>query len=192
MKTALVTLALATASLLTLSPATLAGPTTVVTFGADSKLWIEGDSTLHRYHSTARSWQLNATMAPDQSGFTRLEAVVPVKELKSGDGGLDKNMYATLKADQFPSIRFTLSRGKLKGAGPNVQADAEGRLTIAGVDRPVTLHAEGTLTGTTLHLTGVKELKMSEFGITPPVMMMGAITCSDAIEVHYDLVGQVK
>lgn len=182
--------ALGATALFTATPAGVAGPATGISFSADSKLWVEGDSTLHRYHSTAQSWQLNASMTP--SGFSKLEAVVPVKELKSGDGGLDKNLWATLKADQYPSIRFTLTRGTMKTSGSTVTVDAEGRLSIAGVDKPTTVHAEGTLNGTTLRLTGVKALTMSEFGITPPTLMLGAIKCSDKIEVHYDLVGQVK
>lgn len=174
------------------APASSATAVSGLAFTSESRIWLEGDSTLHRYKSAAKAWQLTARPTAT-GGLADLEAVVPVRELKSGDAGLDKNLYAALKADKFPAIRFSAGTGDLNVAATGA-ADARvaGTLTIAGAKKPVTLTAVGRLTDGTLRLKGSKALLMSDFGIEPPVLMLGAIKCTDAITVHYDLVARVK
>jgi polyisoprenoid-binding protein YceI len=184
--------ALCGVALLSSAPAVTAARVTGLTFSNESKIWLEGDSTLHRYKSTARTWQLTAKPSAT-GGLADLEAVVPVRELKSGDAGLDKNLYAAIKADKFPTIRFSADTGDMDVAtGGAAEARVAGTLTIAGVKKPVTLTAAGKLSDGTLRLKGSKALLMSDFGIQPPVLMLGAIKCTDAITVHYDLIARVK
>lgn len=184
--------ALCGAALLGGAPAVTAAKVTGLAFSSESRIWLEGDSTLHRYKSAARTWQMTARPTP-AGGLRDLEAVVPVRELKSGDAGLDKNLYAAMKADQFPTIRFSAASGELDlAASGAAEARVAGTLTIAGTKKPVTVTAAGKLSGDTLRLKGSKALLMSDFGIQPPVLMLGAIKCTDAITVHYELVAQVK
>jgi polyisoprenoid-binding protein YceI len=175
------------------APASFADKPAGIVFSSQSKIWLEGDSTLHRYHSTARQFQLSAALSAGKGGegsLSHLELVLPVNELKSGEGGLDDNLYKALKASDYPTIRFLTTGGKLHvSPAGDVDATAEGTLAIAGVEHPVTVHAEGKLTGNTLHLTGTKAVSMSEFGVKPPALFLGAVKCADRIEVHFDLVG---
>lgn len=183
------------ASFAALAPLSLAEGAHHITFSPESKIWLDGDSTLHKYHSAARQFQVAGTLSstkPD-ARVTGLSVVVPVRGLKSGEGGLDDNMYKALKADRFPTIRFTETGATVHlGANGAVSVDATGRLAIAGTERSVTVHADGRLNGSTLHLAGTKAIKMSEFGIQPPVLLAGAIKCSDKIVVGYDLVGRLS
>jgi len=61
-------------------------------------------------------------------------------------------------------------------------------LTIAGVTKQVTLqgkiteNADGSAT-----ITGSRKIKMSEFGITPPSFMLGALKVGDEVTVEYTL-----
>jgi len=107
---------------------------------------------------------------------------IPVRGLKSGEGALDDNLYKALKADRFPTIRFAATNCHVGSAG----VDADGQLSVAGRTQPVSVHAHGDLA----HLTGTVELRMSQFGVQPPVLLAGAIRCRDAITVHFDLVGR--
>lgn len=147
-----------------------------VTFAPTSKIWLEGDSTLHRYHSTATQWTLRA-----DSELHALAVEIPVRGLKSGEGALDDNLYKALKADRFPTIRFAAQHCRIQGK----QIEAAGQLTVAGVSRPVTVHA----TGDASHVTGTVELAMTSFGVQPPVLLAGAIKCSDKLVVKFDLAG---
>src|SRR5688572_13691979 len=70
----------------------------------ESRLWLEGDSTLHSYQSSATEF----AVAFDMSGakpfdeairtgtMKAVQVQVPVKALKSGKGGLDKRLWKAL------------------------------------------------------------------------------------------------
>lgn len=134
----------------------------------DSVLWLEGDSTLHPYSSTTTVM----VVAGDASGFT---LTVPIKELKSGKGGLDKNLRKHLKED----VVFTM----IKAEPPLYK----GTLKVAGVEKDVVLEPKVEKTEKMYRVTGSHELKMSDFGIKPPTMMMGAIKTADKVVVKFDV-----
>lgn len=176
-----------------LSPAALAAG---VEFQPSSKLWFEGESTLHPYKATSKSWQIKATVTPGKdvsiSDITQLEVVIPAKSLKSGDGALDNNMYGAMNADKYPSIKFVMSNAKVTNAsGGDIEVTADGTLTIAGQERTTKIVAKGEVNGDTIKVKGSKEIKMSDFGVKPPVLMFGAIKVTDKITVKYDLVGKI-
>lgn len=169
-----------------------------VKFLPTSKIWLDGESNIHPYRSEATQWQVKATasMDPQRTGGPRLadlEVVIVVKGLKSGNGGLDDQMYKALKAERFPTIRFSPGKGTLGiSATGQVDARSDGQLAVAGVIRPTVVQAVGSVKGANFHVTGRKELSMRDFGIVPPALLFGAITCSDRIVIHFDLLGKVE
>lgn len=181
-------IALTATALLAWAPASRADQPSRIVFLPESKLWLEGNSTLHPYQSRAQQWQIASPTTPGAPWVI----TIPVRGLKSGEGALDDNMYRTLNADQFPTIRFVSKTCRLRITGAAVEAVAEGRLALAGAERTVSVVATGTMAGETVRLSGEKELKMTDFGVNPPVLLGGMIRCSDRIVVHYDLVGRVS
>ncbi len=160
-----------------------------------SSLSLHGDSSLHPFVSTTTQIRASAVVDPankvlPNGALKHLEIVVPVKTIKSHEGGLDKNMYKALKADVFPDITFSLSKYEMRPSTVSSGAfhvRAEGQLRITDHEKPVILESEATLDGSSLHVTGEYALLMSEYGIKPPTMMMGAIKVRDPIVVRYDL-----
>lgn len=160
-----------------------------------SRLWLEGDSTLHPYRSDASTFTFSLSLPPGlslsevlaQGATAALKLVVPVKGLRSEHSGLDGNLRKALKADKNPDIIFTLDSYKVaKGTASDV-VTAAGRLSVAGVERPA--EVAGTLTlkdGRTL-LTGEKALLMTDFGVKPPVMMFGAVKTADKVTVRFEM-----
>ena len=138
-----------------------------------STLWLEGDSTLHRYSSTATVISVELDSDAGLAQATALTVKVPVAGLKSGHAGLDKNLQKALKAEEFPEIVFSLASYKAQ--------EATGTLSIAGVAKPavVKVAVNGTV------VTGEHELKMSDFGVKPPKMMMGAVKTDDKVVVKF-------
>ena len=172
-----------------------------VKLGPGSVLWLDGTSSLHEYES--RTSQLGFDMARDpathdpadaadlaemirHSGIRSVDVKVPVGTLRSGKSGLDRNMMKTLHADQYPDIRFHLARYTASGAD-TVDISAEGTLTVSGQERPVTLEARAYRGPGGVWLEGTHGLRMTEFGIKPPTMMMGAIKVGDPVTIHYKL-----
>ena len=159
---------------------------------AASALTLHGDSTLHRFSSTATVVNATAsleTAAADaslsqafQDGKPALALTVQVSGLKSGKSGLDENMYKALKAAKFPEIRFILS--SLKTVPEPLAA---GSLTIAGVSRPIEFQVAFAASEETLTARGSYDLKMSDYGIKPPKMMLGAIKTRDEITIRFEV-----
>lgn len=178
------------------APATLAAKGPSIDFGSESKVWMEGDSTLHPYKSTSSKFEIKAALTgpkAQDASLADLVVEIPVKSLKSGEGPLDTNLYKTMEASKYPTIRFNMSDAKVKvSPSGDVDVNAEGILTIHGQEKKVDLTAEGKLTGNTIRLKGKKALLMSDFGVKAPVLMFGAIKCTDKITVGFDLVGELK
>ncbi|HEY9898213.1 MAG TPA: YceI family protein [Pantanalinema sp.] len=163
-----------------------------ISISPESKIWVEGDSTLHAFSFKSKNHNVEASGSGSGPRLDKLDVEIPVKGLKSGDGALDGNMYRAMEADKYPTIRFSLSNAKVKAAaGGDVDVDATGTLTIAGTEKPITLKAEGSLDGKTFRLKGSKELMMSDYGVKPPVisLLIAKISVKDRIVVKYDLTG---
>jgi hypothetical protein len=177
-----------------------------LSLGSGSELWLEGTSTLHEYQS--RTKELRLTMARDSaeadpagtdqliglvqaSKIRAVDVEVPVKSLHSPKGaGLDKNLWKALQADTHPTIRFRLDHYTLTPhatAGDTIPIRADGFLTVAGQERPVSMDAVAYHTPGGLGLAGHQALRMSEFGIRPPTMMLGTLRVDDRVTVHYRL-----
>jgi polyisoprenoid-binding protein YceI len=161
---------------------------------------IEGDSSLHKWSSTATvvamSFRLADGAPPTLAEAIRaskvagLEVRVSAAGLHSGEGsGMDKNMRAALKADKFPDIVYELDHYELvKGAdGATRTAKAAGRLTIAGQTKDITMEVELRPGAGTVALRGSYTLDMSDFGIKPPTLMLGAIKVRDPVTIRFDL-----
>jgi polyisoprenoid-binding protein YceI len=170
-----------------------------------SKLWLTGSSTLHEF--TCKASKLSATFDLDAErgnaaggdavvGLIRAKAVhsmvviVDVAGLHSGKDGLDRNMYKALQADKHPRIRFRMAGYDLSDVGPShdMNIDAQGTLEVAGVEREIHVVATARREGDRVRMTGSAPLRMTQFNIKPPTMMMGAMRTSDAVVVHFDLV----
>ena len=157
---------------------------------SSSVLWLEGDSTLHPYSSTATVLEATLTL-PDEPmaalarrAPARLELRVPVKELRSAHAGLDKNLRAALRAEEHPFIGFSLSTYTASGG----RVSAQGTLTVAGSTRAATIEAAYAVDGAGgLMLRGEKALLMTEFGVHPPTLMLGAVKTADRVVVKFRL-----
>ena len=194
-----------TAALLTLAPSLARGQTApaAVGLGAGSVLWLEGTSTMHDYESKTSALKLTLSREAAQAdpadaaaleawlkagGLKGLDLVVPVTTMRSSKDGLDKNMFKALKTNEFPDIRFQMSGSEFGVArGDTLPVSAKGTLSIAGQQRAVTVQGHLVRAGDGVWLEGSHPMKMSEFGIKPPKMMMGTIKVHDPVVVRYRL-----
>lgn len=166
---------------------------------ATGKVSLHGESSLHPYHADTE--RFTAVFALDegatgsfsdivQAGHVRSLAVtIPVKTLKSGDNGLDKNMWAALKEPQFPTVTLRVDRYKFDAAGKDgaLKGKVTASLTIAGVTKSVELDTTATPTPTGVRFAGQLDLLMSQYGIKPPELMFGVIKTADKVTIQFDV-----
>ncbi len=178
------------------------GPSRRLFIQPESKLWLEGKSTLHDY-SFSNS-EITGTIELDSSYYTtkdlteiknlfsQVEIVIPVKKIRSENEKMNENMYEALKAEEHPNILFRLiesgivsdsSRGN---QGPEIKI--KGKLSVAGkeniIEMNVTL-AKGE--NGSLGVRGSKELLMTDFNIDPPSFMLGILKTDNRVVVKFDL-----
>lgn len=158
-------------------------------------LRVEGDSTLHKW--TAKAAVLTLDVEPAE-GLTPAAAIaagkvkalkltVPVAELTSGEKSLDKNMRKAMKSDKFPEVVYDLGAAGVAASSGALAASTTGQLTIAGEKREIAMRLALVPADGAVAVRGSYELKMSDFGIEPPKLMMGAIKVKDAVTVRFDL-----
>jgi polyisoprenoid-binding protein YceI len=97
------------------------------------------------------------------------------KSIRTNLGQRDSPIRTALGAFQFPTITFVPK--ELRALEPAVRSDGAfraqllGEMSIKGAARPVSFAVEGRLDDAALTGTALGELKMTEFGITPPKTM---------------------
>lgn len=162
-------------------------------------LRVEGDSTLHKWglktDAVTMTFQL-AEGAPEslseavkESMVKSVEVTIQVADLKSWEAGLAGNMRKAMNAKKYPDIVYRLDHyeGTKAEGGGFATATTSGTLTIAGVTKPVTFGMEIRPGPQGDFVKGSYTLKMSDYGIKPPTLMLGAIKTRDPITIVFDL-----
>ena len=144
-----------------------------------SSLYIQGTSTLHDWESVVKKIEASAKMNSD--ALSEIKFIAEVKSIKSGKSGMDKNTYKAMKAEEFPQVTFESDRLTID----NVSLVGEGLLTIAGTSKtiPVSLKISS---GDEISISGEINIKMTDYGITPPVAVFGTIKTGDDIKIKLE------
>lgn len=165
---------------------------------AGSELTFEGTSTLHAFHCKTTTMtaavQVDSRYAETKLSQVKqplktVELVIPVKSIKCGSSGLENNMYKTLKADKFPEIRYTLSTYEIPSSTDDgVTLQSIGTLTVAGQQKTIamSIKAERQVDGSAT-AAGTQDVLMTDFGIKPPVFMLGTLRTGNKIVVSFKL-----
>lgn len=164
---------------------------------ASATVSLTGTSNVHDYTASTTDVRLTTIDLHDvaagdpidrllQPGvLAGLEVTIPAVSLTSPRDGIDKNMHKALKVQQYPQIRFRL---RALTAVDNGAYRAAGTLTLAGVEKDVTLNLQVVPNGSRLTVTGTTDLLMTDFGITPPKALMGMVKAHPKVAIAIDLV----
>lgn len=171
------------------------GRSASIPFSAESRVWFTGSSNIRRF--TCRAERLEGgvellagtPLAEISRGAQPLDAgeiIIPVSGLDCGIGAMNRHLREALHGDAHPTVDFRLDGYDVL---PGDTLRVEGRLTIAGTERPVTLlgAAERDDSGV-MHVRGSHELRVTDFGVKPPRRFLGLLKVRDRVTVHYDMV----
>lgn len=155
------------------------------------KLTIKGTSSLHDWESTVDKLEAKGSFVISNNKLSDIRDVVvkiPVKAIKSTKGKImDNKTWEAFDHESNPVITFAL-KGKQINAEESTIA-ATGSLTMAGVTKTINLELTyKVLPGGELEITGSQKLAMSEYKMTPPTAMMGAIKVGDEVVVNISIV----
>lgn len=124
---------------------------------------------------------------------TRMRLQIPIAALECGNAVMEHDMRKALRAARYPSIGYRFVRlleARYEPAGP-VPAFAlrvEGELSLAGASRVVPVEITATqVAPNRFRLRGGMPLRMTDFGVQPPVALLGLIRARDELWVSVDL-----
>ncbi|MBC7879972.1 MAG: YceI family protein [Anaerolineae bacterium] len=130
------------------------------------------------YNWTGTTSGVSGTLSfDDQTGeILKAEVEVDLATLDSGNGLRDGRMRNEfLQTDKFPKATLTIDKlegypkfSEWKKWGTKQTGKIYGQLTIRNITRPVIWDAEAIYLGKELKVNAKGQIKMTDFGITPP------------------------
>ena len=173
-------------------PLLVAAAALPLTFQSGSRVWVSGTSTVRSYRceSTQLGGSANAAGTEvAQLAQGRGDLTIPISSLDCSNGTMNGHMRNALKAQQNPVIRFRATSVAVTPSGVTTgTVRLTGPLTIAGQTREVTINANAAWQGGRLHLTGSKQLTMTDFGVQPPRLMAGTMRVHPPVTIGFDVV----
>ncbi|GAC1381427.1 MAG: hypothetical protein NVSMB45_06220 [Ginsengibacter sp.] len=160
----------------------------------DLTLSLKGTSNLHNWEMKATHCvsKLELGMNTDQKiiSISKMDFILPVKNLKSEWKAMDKNTYKALKTDISPNIDFTLISAKVTSTGLNSYSiSSVGNMLIAGVSKETELTSKVVYDpiNKSLSISGTKKIKMTDYNIQPPKALLGTIKTGDDVSITYEI-----
>lgn len=164
-----------------------------VRLNGSSRIWVEGDSSMHAYKSTSSVVNMKTygtlNVQPDSLTqlavdkkfapyiddlFKNMKVSIDVTSFRSPTPGFDSKFYETLKADSHPEIAFKPSTYKItkdKNSSDLFILSMDGVVRVAGKEKAISLTSHVKILGDKAVISGQKELFMTDFGIKPPELL---------------------
>jgi len=167
-------------------------------FAPQSRIWIEGTSTVrgfsckaNRVEGAVDAQSGVATVAEGKHAVQTARLTVPVAALDCGNGTMNEHMRKALRADASPTIEYRLTGYDVSApASGSAPVQMKGTLRIAGQEVPIVIPGRVTAENGGLRVRGEKEIRMTEWGVRPPTLMMGTMKVADKVTVKFDVLVQ--
>lgn len=167
------------------------------TIGEKSRITLKGSTNVASFECVSDSQiprgYLVADLLPGDNAIFFTDAILglPVASFDCGNRLMNKDMHQAMGGSNSPTISIKLNEArpltavKMPSSG---KIRAEVIISINGktkhTDLVVNYRTNDNLTYT---ITGIKQLKMSDFGIDPPSPALGIVKVRDQVEIHFDL-----
>lgn len=173
----------------------------VLTIAPESKLSFDGKSTVRDWSCKAPVMDAALTLLGDgttaavvagDAPAATTTLTIPTMKLDCDNGTMNGHMRKALAAEKHGEITFTLTSYEATPvAGAPTKGTLTGDLTIKGVTKAITFPVEFVAEGEKgLRVKGTYALKMTEWGVEPPKLMLGTLKVNEMVTVGFDLLLQ--
>ena len=148
---------------------------------------VSGTSTVRGWtcsvSGTARVMPGSSTPAPGfAAGVESATLTVPVADFECPDETMTEHLMDAMKPTEFGEITFRLDSYEASGDG----AEASGALTIQAVTKPVRFPISLSPSGVGVTIAGEVGLDMTEYGVEPPVVLLGLLRVGPEIRIQFE------
>jgi polyisoprenoid-binding protein YceI len=168
-----------------------------LTLKEGSRLWFDGTSSVRSWSCEAP--QMNAVIDAEagapaavlggKKAVRTVDVSFPVDKLDCDNKTMNGHMWKALNSDKHKEIRFTLTSYEFSGT-TGVAGTLKGTLLINGQTKPITVPVQFAPADGALRVTGTYPLKMTDWGIEPPRLMMGTLKVGEMVNVQFNLLLQ--
>lgn len=165
-----------------------------------SMLQIQGKTNVNSFQcycappQSVVSFNAESSSETQKINFKKAELTVLTKSLDCRHKIMNRDMYQTLKADYFPTITLSISQVMIPIQNINARWKLEGPiiteafLTLAGMKRKIDLLVTiSQPVNNVYRFTAKKNLLLTDFGLTPPTVLMGMVKVKNEIILDIDL-----
>ncbi len=151
---------------------------------------VSGTSTVRGWTCTVTgSAQVTTGSSSDSSppvrglddGVQTAMLTVPVGEFECPDDTMREHLLDALRPDEYPEITFLLEGYRPSGQG----AVTTGALTILAATHEVSVPLFMTPSGSGVQIEGEVALDMTDYGVEPPVVMLGLMRVRPRIRIQF-------
>ena len=148
---------------------------------------VSGTSTVRGWtcsvRGTAQVTPGSSTPAPGfAAGVQSATLTVPVADFECPDEQMTEHLLEAMKPAEFAAITFRLESYEASSDG----AEASGALTIQDVTKPVRFPISLTPSGAGVEIAGELGLDMTEYGVEPPVVLLGLLRVRPQIRIEFE------
>lgn len=152
-----------------------------------SQIKVSGTSSLHDWDIISNNFSGSLLINDTSKQIENLVVDIASESLKSGKGIMDKKTYKALNTDDFKSITFKMievkSTSKIDEEKDEVKITGE--LTICGLTKLVSVNMMHSKTNNGVNISGIYNMKMTDFNIEPPTALLGTVKTGDEISIHF-------
>jgi polyisoprenoid-binding protein YceI len=162
-----------------------------------SRVWIEGSSNVTDWACKATTFEARVELDPSAAQpdvpvvdrIRRVSVKVSARDLKCGNRKMERDLYSALKANDPANPSYIVAGFNSVARTGADDIETQGLLTVVGVDKYIDARiTTERLPDGTVKARGSVPLRMTDFGVKPPVGLFGLIRSKDEFVVKFELV----
>lgn len=141
-----------------------------------------------------KSLTLTTTQNQNKLFLSQNQLAILVKNFSSDNPMARRDFLKLIKSDTYPTINVQLNyleTANGKKIEANSKGDAYVNITITGVTKQYHIPVSANKDGEYVMVDGNKSLNIRDFGLTPPVEMMGLLKVSEWIDLDFHLICKI-
>ena len=144
---------------------------------------------------TKRNFIITASENHNKIILSQNEHTILVKDFSSENKMAQRDFLKLVKADMYPSFHVKVNYFEIDPNTINndiAKATVSVDLTITGKTKQYSIPVKSVRDGDNYKLNGNKKINIRDFGLDPPVEMMGLIRVSEWINIDFNIICRIS
>ncbi|UKJ08025.1 YceI family protein [Solitalea lacus] len=164
----------------------------------ESKIFIHGTSSVHDWTALCDQRLGSVSLTIEKNRLKSLQTFslsIKAKSIRSidekgayYDDVMDGRIWKALEIDKFSDITISLKQIKaIKPVADKAEVDVIALVTIHGVKKEVPVKIVVETIGSSIKVSGKKQIKMLDYGVQPPTILLEFLKTGNEIIIDFEL-----